>query len=437
MTLKEIVIFTLILLFALFSRLFRLGYPGSMYFDEVYHVPAAMMLGDGNFQTPFDFSQSTYDGQNVADWLHPPLAKYFQALSMDVFGKNPVAWRLPSLVFSMGTMVVFYFLLRFIAYNFLFKDRSTAEKQDSAVNMALLGSFFFSLDFLFFVQSRIAMNDVFLLFFLVSAILLYCVYLRDKKPWLLFLTGVVLALALATKWTALWIILLIFAKEFLVLKDYKKLPFLIFSLLLTPIFIYVLSYLPMFIGGRNLADFLLLQKTIAISHLSNPSTHLYSSKPLAWIFNLRSVWFFTADRGAGLSTNIYALENPLLNLYYLLALLLTTLFLFMERKASLRRKILSLLFLLYLFSFAPWLIFSRLMFIYHYLPAMPFLIALLSYFLINFFDKIEDQKQKRAIVFNVLFWPFFIFILFYPHLTALSVPTSFANAVYFLLPFWR
>ena len=193
----------------------------------------------------------------------------------------------------------------------------------------------------------------------------------------------------------------------------------------------------MFIGGVNFSDFLILQKTIALSHLSNPAVHPYSSKPLAWIFNLRPVWFFTADKGAGFVSNIYALENPLLNIYYLLSLLIVVAFFIIEKRANLKRKMLSLVFLLYLFSFAPWFIFSRLMFIYHYLPAVPFLIALLAYFLTNFFNKIEDQKRKRAIVFNVLFWPFFFFIIFYPHLTALSVPESFANAVYFLLPFWR
>ena len=90
MTLKEIVVLSLILLFALFTRLFRFNYPSQMYFDERYHVPAAMMLSDGNFQTPFDFNQSSYDGQNIADWLHPPLAKYFQAVSIHFLGKNPL-----------------------------------------------------------------------------------------------------------------------------------------------------------------------------------------------------------------------------------------------------------------------------------------------------------------------------------------------------------
>ncbi|MBU1033994.1 phospholipid carrier-dependent glycosyltransferase [Patescibacteria group bacterium] len=433
MTLKEIVVLSLILLFALFARLFRLNYPSQMYFDEFYHVPAAMMLSDGNFQMPFDYNQPSYDGQNIADWLHPPLAKYFQAASIHFLGKNPLAWRLPSLVFSMLTLIAFYFFLRYLGRHFFFKG----EGNDSASNLALLGSFFLSLDGLFLVQSRIAMNDIFLLFFLLAGVFAYFVYLSQKKYQLLFLSGCLLALALASKWTALWIILLLFTREFLSLKNFKKLPFLIFSLIITPAFIYFLTYLPMFIGGRTVLDFLILQKTIVLSHLGNPNVHLYSSGPLSWLLNLRPVWFFKGSEQISSVANIYALENPLLSFYLFLALLITIVFLLSKKHVSALRNGISLIFLIYLLSFLPWIIFSRPMFIYHYLPAIPFLIILLSYFLLNFFEKIQDKAKKRAIIFNVLFWPLFFFIIFYPHWTALEVPKNFANAVYFLVPNWR
>ena len=164
MTLKELLLFGLILFFALFTRLFRLAYPAQMYFDEIYHLPAATLMQSGDFRTPFQFEQLAKDNQSI-DWLHPPLAKYFQALSISIWGMTAIAWRLPSLIFSLLTLVVFYFLVRFLGYNFLFKKENLAKKMDSSSNLALLASFFLSLDGLFLVQSRIAMNDVFLLFF--------------------------------------------------------------------------------------------------------------------------------------------------------------------------------------------------------------------------------------------------------------------------------
>lgn len=437
MTLKEIVVLGFILFFALFTRLLRLNYPSVMYFDELYHVPAAQMFSHGDFVTPFDPQQPSYDGTYIADWLHPPLAKYFQALAIYLFGNNAWAWRLPSLFCALLTIIVFYFFLRFLGQHFLFKREGLSRRNSLSINLALLGSFLLSLDGLFLVQSRIAMNDVFLLLFLVAASFAYFVYLALGRNVWLFVTGLLLAAALASKWTIIWIIVLFFAREFLAMKNFKKLPFLVFSLLITPAFIYLLLYWPMFAAGKTFTDFLMLQKTIAWSHLSNPNTHLYSSQPLAWLFNLRSVWYFSAIQPAGLVANIYALDNPLLNLYLLGALFCTVSFLLKNKRASAVRDTLALLFLIFLFSFTPWLLFSRPMFIYHYLPAIPFLITFLAYFLLSFVEQIKDVNHRRAVFFNLLFWPLLIFVIFYPNWVALPVPETFANAVYFLVPFWR
>ncbi len=435
MTLKELLLFGLILFFALFSRLFHLGYPSQMYFDEIYHVPTAILMRNGDFQTPFSFSSST--NQANIDWLHPPLAKYFQALSITLFGITALAWRLPSLIFSLLTLVVFYFLVRFLGQNFFFKKESNLKKIDLSINLALTACFFLSLDGLFLVQSRIAMNDIFVLFFTLMAIFIYVIYLANKKSLMLLVSGALFGLALASKWSALWILLFLLIKELLMLKSIKKIPFLLFSLLLTPIFVYLLVYLPMFWQGQNLGDFLVLQKTILLSQLTNPSTHLYSSNPLVWILNLRPVWYFTVPISGSWSANIYALDNPLLGLYMMLAFFMSIWFLLKHKLNDLAHKSIYFIFLLYLSSFLPWIIFSRTMFFYHYLLAIPFLLILLSYFVINYFNQIKNKQKKRALMFNLLFWPIFFFIIFYPHWTALPVPETFIEAVYFFLPSWR
>lgn len=436
MTLKELLLFGLILFFALFSRLFHLGYPSQMYFDEIYHVPTAILMQNGDFQTPFNFHSSSANQANI-DWLHPPLAKYFQALSIAMFGVTAVAWRLPSVIFSLFTLIVFYFMVRFLGQNFLFKKESNIKKLDLSINLSLIACFFLSLDGLFLVQSRIAMNDIFVLFFTLMAIFIYVIYLVNKKSLMLLVSGALFGLALASKWSALWILLFLLIKELLMLKSVKKIPFLLFSLLLTPAFIYLLVYLPMFWQGQNLSDFFVLQKTILLSQLTNPNTHLYSSSPLIWIFNLRPVWYFTSPLSTFWSANIYALENPLLGFYMLIAFFASIFFLMKHKLSVLAHKNIYFILLLYLSSFLPWIIFSRIMFFYHYLLAIPFLLILLSYFLVSYFDNIKNKTQQRAWIFNLLFWPFFFFIIFYPHWTALLVPTTFVEAVYFFLPSWR
>ena len=436
MTLKEILLFGLILFFALFSRLFHLGYPSQMYFDEIYHVPTAILMQNGDFQTPFNF-HSSFTSQTNIDWLHPPLAKYFQALSIATFGINAMAWRLPSLIFSLLTLVVFYFMVRFLGQNFLFKKESNIKKLDLSINSSLIACFFLSLDGLFLVQSRIAMNDVFVLFFVLIATFVYTIYLVNKKSLMLLVSGMLFGLALASKWSALWILLFLLIKELLMLKSIKKIPFLLFSLLLTPAFIYLLVYLPMFWQSQNLSDFFVLQKTILSSQLTNPNTHLYSSSPLVWILNLRPVWYFTTHFSTTWSANIYALGNPLLCFYMLIVFFVSIFFLIKHKLNVSTHKNIYFILLLYLSNFLPWIIFSRIMFFYHYLLAIPFLLILLSYFLISYFDKIKDKTRRRAWMFNLLFWPFFFFIFFYPHWTALPVPTNFAEVVYFFVPSWR
>lgn len=434
MSLKDLFLLLLILAFAFVSRFFNLSYPGAMYFDEVYHMPSAMMMADGDFEKPFEWWHQSYDGVNNFDWLHPPLAKYFQAASMSIFGKDPIGWRLPSVVFSLLTLLVFYFFLKFLADNFLFK-----KDKDSSSHFALVGTFFLSLEGLFLVQSRIAMNDVFLLLFLLLAVFVYFYYLtlerESKKADLnLLLMGLIWGLALATKWSAFFplVTLMIYhllSQEFSKKSFLRRLPFLAFVFILIPFFIYFLSYLPMFLAGKRLSYFWVLQGQILRSQLSNPAIHLYSSSPIQWFLNLRSILYFTNSKGA----MIYALGNPILFIYFIF----TIPFLLGQKIKNNQRKTLFLLLLLYFSTFIFWIFSPRILFFYHYLPALPFIITLLSFLVINSLNKIEDKSKKRALFFNIIFWPLFTFLIFYPHWTAIAVPNELREAIYFSLESWR
>ncbi len=434
------VLLGLILFFALFARLFRLNYPNQMYFDEVYHVPSSMLLSEGDFQTPFDPEQASYDGKHTADWLHPPLAKYLQAGSMALLGKTPLAWRLPSVGFGLISMLTFYFLLRLLGQNFFFRQLSAEDRKNSAVNLALLGTFLFSLDGLFLVMSRLAMNDVFALAWVLLAVLIYVWRLARGRSIYLLLVGVMLGLALATKWSAWWLIVVLLLHELGRCRFLAKVPFIFFAMFVTPLFIYLLSYLPALLGGVSLADFWTLQKTILLSQLNNPNTHLYSSDPLTWPLNWRPVWFFVAPRDflpTGFVANIYALANPLLGLYGLAALLLAFMTIFARGRMTPAREMVYLLLTLYLANLLPWIFFKRPLFLHHYLLATPFLLMLVAYFAFQLLSQITDQNARRAWFFNFLFWPFLVFVIFYPHWVALPVPESFVNAVYFWWGNWR
>lgn len=175
----------LIFLFALVSRFWRLDFPPSHYFDEVYHVFTAQQMFKGN---PAAWEWWNPNPTGFAyEWTHPPLAKEFMWLAMSIRGDNPFAWRFFSALFGTGIVILIYFLALEI-----FKSRK----------IAILSSLAASLSGLLLVMSRIGMNDSYFLFFSLLAILMF---LREKK----ILMGIFLGLSLASKWSALFTLVLI------------------------------------------------------------------------------------------------------------------------------------------------------------------------------------------------------------------------------------
>jgi len=452
---KEIILLGLILLISLFLRLWRLNIPEQMYFDEVYHVPALQMLAAGDFTTPFEWWHRA-DWPIYFDWLHPPLAKYLQAFTLRFFNfwPAPVSWRLPSVLFGLMALLVFYFLAKELALALLDNNKinklikSKLQKEDLAINFALIASALFASDGLFLVQSRLAMNDIFYLFFTLSASYFYFLYRRQKNLIVFFLSGLMLALALSTKWSAVWLIILFLVLELWRIfkeKSYQQLAFVLFSLLLTPVVIYVFAYLPYFFSGKSLLDFFQLQKQILNFQLHWASPHPYQSGPLAWILNWRPVWYFTDLSHSNWRQDIYAQGNPLLFLY----LLALPVFLWQWKKSlkskALIKKWQATLFqptylrllIVFLASFLPWILFARPMFFYHFLPALPYLVLLVAWPVYLFSLTIKSKDQRRALIFHFLFWPLLVAMLFYPHWTALPVPEKAAHYLYFFLANWR
>jgi hypothetical protein len=115
--------------------------------------------------------------------------------SIDI-GHYPFAWRLPGVLLGALTAAVVYLLARV-----LFRRRE----------VAVLAGLFVLLDGMFFVQSRIAMNDVYTGAFILSAYLLFAwLWLEPRRRWafwtLMPVVGLLLGLALASKWVAAYAI---------------------------------------------------------------------------------------------------------------------------------------------------------------------------------------------------------------------------------------
>ena len=149
-------IFVVLMLVSLVLRVIWLDKPeNSLIFDEKYYVNVGRIL----LGLPHD--PDVYVGAPPGidpNKEHPPLAKLIIALSMKVLGDNAWGWRVPSVVFGMASIFIFYLLVKRVSGN---------------PKIALLSAFLYSFDNLVFVHSRIATLDIFMLTFMMLGFYLY------------------------------------------------------------------------------------------------------------------------------------------------------------------------------------------------------------------------------------------------------------------------
>ena len=420
------------------TRFWRLDFPSQSYFDEVYYVPAARLMAN-NDPRAYEWWHSPIFGSNYHDWLHPPVAKLLQAGSIKILGDTPFAWRLPSALASLGVAILIFKLALKI-----FAD-SCSSKQARAI--ASLASLLFLLDGLALTLSRIAMNDMVTTFFMLLGLW----FLLQWQPQLLsfklkrfernsnlnlLLTGIFLGLALATKWSAVFLIvffLLLMVWLLVEKRLWRLLPLTFFSLVMVPFLIYITTYSQMFAQGKSFGYFLELHQQVYWYQTTGVQAHRYHSEPLLWLTNLRPVWLWTdVTAGNDFTANIYALGNPVLQWLAVLAVI------FMigrvvanQVKTPLARINLSLL-MLYGCVWLPWLVAPRPMFYYHYLPAIPFLMIILAEFLV-----IELKKVSLKAFWLALSLIIVSFSIYLPHWLGFGVPKIWADAVYFGVTSWR
>lgn len=400
-----------LLLFSLVTKWIRLGYPSNFYFDEVYHAFTATryLHSDAEAYSPW----GAHPAGVAYEWTHPPLAKLLMTGFMLIFGENSFGWRFGSTLF--GTLSIG--LTALVAFELF-----------GSAFIAWLSAFFLTFEGLHFTQSRIAMNDSYFVCFMLFGLLFYLKWKKNPnaKPMNLYWSAIGLGLAAATKWTTLYVFMLIFIDITTSWFFYRQRPktaqlveaALAFTVI--PAVIYLASYLQMFMQGRDLGFFWTVQKQMWYYHSQLKATHSYQSKPYQWVLNLRPVWMFV-HYSEGRVGNIYNIGNGIV---LWMGLFAAWWGLFKERNWTHMKRF---LFIAYFILWAPWMLSPRIMLFYHYLPAIPFLCIILARYL-------STRVDLRVITICLtVFW----FVLFYPHMTAIDVPKEFADAIYFLWPGWK
>lgn len=471
---------TLILIFATFSRFYKLSYPKVYYFDEVYHALTAKLIARGD-QRAFEWWNSPVEPNTAVDWLHPPLAKYTQALSMLVFGENSFGWRFSSAVF--GILVIA--ATGWVAHTY-FHRRS----------LTLLALLLAASDGLLLAQSRIAMNDIHVTFFILTTVAIYAIFRRKviegkgEIKWMLA-TGISAGLAMGSKWSGIYVLFAIWVMEFVRIlqsrKDLRqrliKVVQFVVLLVIIPALMYLASYTDMFLQGKSLvclgnevkqgscycsqesSTWVVLLSDIfpsrkaqfealearggckrLISHFSElhhqilwyqthlTATHPYQSVPWQWVLDIRPVWLYVNYDQAkyALFSNIYDTGNPLLYWTGIAAVLLVSFFFVTSREE--RNWKLGFLLLVYFIVWAPWNFSPRIMFFYHYAPAVPIMAILIAYVFVSLSDKSKALKPVFAMLTIAIF---LVYLAMFPLNTGLPVPMGYFDTIFKLFPTWK
>jgi predicted membrane-bound dolichyl-phosphate-mannose-protein mannosyltransferase len=392
----------LILLLAAVLRLYNLSYPSEYVFDEVYHAFTAREYANNHIQA---WEWWTTPPPGVAyEWTHPPVAKYGMVIGILLFGENSFGWRLGSAVFGVISIYGLYLLVHALTKN---------------KSIALLSAFLVSLEGLHLSQSRIAMNDIYMLAFLI-----WSLYLAVKSRWKG--SAILYGLALGSKWSALYGVVPL-AYLYLNQTDVRHwslkstLTHLVFilRLLLIVLSTYVLTFTPFILAGHTWAQWWELHRQMWYYHTHLVATHAYQSTPIQWLFASRPVWYFVKYSGEVIS-NIYAQSNPLILWTGLIALVL-------QLKLALNKKY-ALFFLLYIIFTLPWVFSPRIMFFYHYLPSAVFLSVILATWL---------STLPQPVRYFLLTLIVAVFLLLSPLWYGFFMSQSYWQPLFELFPSWK
>lgn len=363
----------LILIGAFFVRIWHLGYIREEIFDEVYFVK---------------FAQNYLSGTSFFD-IHPPLGKLIIALGTKIFPGPYFGWRIMEAIFGAGVILMGYLIGKEI------KNKIAG----------LLTAIILALDGMILVYSRVALMDIFMVFFIMLGFYGFLKYSNKLKMSYLILAGVGLALAASVKYIAgLLIIVYLSAgiiKKIPLKKEWWKI--LIFILII-PAIIYLAFFLFNFPLNREFFHKVYEWHTQSLGYnLTLKEGHPYGSKWWSWFLLIRPIWLYFKDL-AGKYICVIGLGNPLAWWSFLVVIPILIWKSYQKDKTS---QIILISFLIFLL---PWAFFKRVLFYYHALPSFIFLTVGIGYLL----EELSHDKMGRIIIMVYLAILVFLFFYFLP-----------------------
>jgi len=392
----------LIALLSFILRLADLGRVKGFIFDEVYYVDGARDLLKYGVEVA---------GVKPEFIVHPPLGKWLIGLGIQVFGDTGFGWRFTTAL--IGSLMIL--LIALIAHR-LFR---------SAI-LTALASALMAIDGLALVHSRTALLDNFLTFFILLSSYLFL----TKRYWW---TGIVLGLALATKWSALYFIIAFAAIGFYRAFTHYSGRDLIKPTLArigqfgaVPLLVYITSWAGWFMSDRGwnrdyssnvLTSFIYYHQQMLDFHTGLTEKHTYQANPWSWLVMGRPTsFYYESPKGCGAdscSQEILALGTPLL--WWLGTIAIVVVFGLWARSIAKHRldPALTVIVTGITAGYLPWFFFQdRTVFSFYAIVFEPFLILALVYcarsILTNY------GRTGEIVVAGVYIVLFFNFLYFLP-----------------------
>ena len=378
-------------MFAATVRGARLDTPSRMIFDEIYYAKAA--------------NQYLARQEITEEITHPPVSKLLIAAGIWVLGDRAVGWRAASV--AAGVLLVL--LVALLAWEL---TRSPF--------VAAVSSLLVAVDGLAFVESRIAKPDIFLVLFLVTSYWTFWRYLRRGGVGWLYLSGLAAGAAVSTKWTGIAplgtipLFLIILMGQGRWRAGRWGWAHLVAAYVLVPAAVYLLTWIPYFALGHSVREWLSFHGFMFRFHAGLTASHPYQSQWWSWPLLLRPIWYEFEQVPPGSYRGVLAIGNPALWWAAIPAMLALA-------RGALRARDPVATFVVtgFLVSYLPYIFIGRALFLYHMLPAVPFMAIATAVVAARLRARLGEAIPLLYLVVSVV-W----FVAYYPVLAALPIATA-------------
>jgi predicted membrane-bound dolichyl-phosphate-mannose-protein mannosyltransferase len=405
--------------------------------QDVVEIPLVQRYKYGTYFDEIYFVRAAHDFLNLREppEAHPPLGKLIIAGGIACFGMNPFGWRILGVLAATAMIPVM----------FLFGKRMF-----QSTMAGLFAAFLLTFDFAHFALSRLATGEAYIALFSLLMFYFFFEYVRivndgedarsPEKP--LFFSVICFGLWFATKWTAAFglaaiLILLIISNlrnKRPLYSDYK----IVLAGLFVSAAIYIAAYIPYMLSGtgHGLWDVVMKQFGMFGYHAWSVvgATHPFSSPWWSWPLMLKPLWLYSNTVNGSTVSTIVLMGNPAIWWGGIPALIMVAAkFLRGAVKASVQEQDYLCPFILisFILLWIPYALITRTLFIYHFVPAVPFMIFAITYWMNELQQKVS--KGEFIAVFTViLIVTVVLFFLFYPVISGYPVAVEYKESLRWL-----